>query len=105
MEVYDKLNYLSFAARPRGRFALPVVDGFDRHAVLALPKNAEGNLDLSRLPARTPGYTREAKRKIVVTEDDARAAIRLRDEARQKLQDKLRDIANDQADVLKPKKK
>ncbi len=54
---------------------------------------------------RPAGYTREAKRKIMVTEEDAARATRQRDEARQKLQDKLRDLADDQANVLKPKKK
>jgi hypothetical protein len=53
---------------------------------------------------RPAGYSREARRKIVVTEAEADTAIRQRDEARQKLQDKLRDLAADQADVFKPKK-
>ncbi len=59
----------------------------------------DGKID----PDRPAGYTRMAKQKTVVTEDDARIAIRLRDEARQKLQDKLREIATDQAEVFKPK--
>ena len=56
-------------------------------------------------PNRPAGYTREAKRKIIMSEADAEIAIRQRDEARQKLRDKLQDIATDQADVFRPKKK
>lgn len=55
-------------------------------------------------PARPAGYTREAKRKIVVSEADAEIALRQRDEARQRLADKIRDIANDQINVFRPKK-
>ena len=40
-----------------------------------------------------------------MAEADAEIAIRQRDEARQKLRDKLQDIATDQADVFRPKKK
>ena len=58
-----------------------------------------------KLLNRPAGYTREAKRKIVLTDAEAAAAIRQRDEARQKLRDKLQDIANDQFDVFRPKKK
>jgi hypothetical protein len=54
---------------------------------------------------RPSGYTREAKRKIVLSEADAEQAIRQRDEARQKLRDKLQDIANDQRNVFTPKPK
>jgi hypothetical protein len=53
---------------------------------------------------RPAGYTREARRKIVVTEEEARTAFRQRDEARQRLQDKFRELAADQADVSRPKK-
>ncbi len=55
-------------------------------------------------PNRPAGYTREAKRKIVVTEAEAEIALRQRDEARQRLQDKLRDLAADQMNVFRPKK-
>ncbi len=58
-----------------------------------------------KLIDRPAGYTREAKRKIVLTDAETAAAIRQRDEARQKLRDKLQDIANDQGDVFRPKKK
>ncbi|MBA4062486.1 MAG: hypothetical protein C0501_02040 [Isosphaera sp.] len=54
-------------------------------------------------PDRPAGYTKTAVRKIVVTEADAYAALKARDEAKQKLQDKLRQIADDQADVFRPK--
>jgi hypothetical protein len=50
---------------------------------------------------RAPGFTREARRKIVVSGDDAALAIRMRDEQNKKLQDKLRDLAADQAGVFK----
>jgi hypothetical protein len=56
-------------------------------------------------PNRPAGYTREAKRKIVATDDEARMAIRMRDEARQKLRDQLDKIAQNLADVFKPEKK
>lgn len=52
---------------------------------------------------RAPGFTREARRKIVVSGDDAAVAIRLRDEQNKRLQDKLRDLAADQAGVFKPR--
>jgi len=56
-------------------------------------------------PDRPAGYTREAKRKIIMSETDAEIAIRQRDEARQKLREKLQDIATDQSEVFRPKKK
>jgi hypothetical protein len=105
VEAFDKLSYVSFAAKPRGRFALPVITGFDRHTLLALPKDADGNLDVKRLPTRPAGYTGGAKRKIVLSESDVAAAILHRDEERQKRRDQLDAIAKDQVDVLKPKKK
>jgi hypothetical protein len=52
---------------------------------------------------RAPGFTREARRKIVVSGDDAATAIRLRDEQNKRLQDKLRDLAADQFNVFKPR--
>jgi hypothetical protein len=56
-------------------------------------------------PNRPAGYTREAKRKIIMSEADAQAAAFQRDEARQRLRDKLQDIANDQGEVFRPKRK
>lgn len=52
--------------------------------------------------ARAAGYTREARRKTIVTEDDAYVLTRQRDEAQRKLQDKLRDLADDQRGVFQP---
>jgi len=71
---------------------------FDKYATLLEAKKAGG-------PLRPAGYTREAKRKIVMNEEDAYLLIKARDEAQKKLQDKLRDIADDQRDVFNPKKK
>ncbi len=53
---------------------------------------------------RAPGYTKEARRKIVVTGEDARFALKMRDEQNKRLQDKLRDLAADQANVFKEPK-
>ncbi len=54
-------------------------------------------------PARAlPGYTKESRRKIVVTGDEAYAATKMRDEQNKRLQDKLRDLAKDQQNVFKP---
>jgi hypothetical protein len=82
VEAVDKVG----ALRPNGQ---PVLD-----------KNGNPIPDVNR----AAGYSREARRKIVVTEAEADIAIRQRDEARQKLQDKLRDLAADQAEVFRPKK-
>jgi len=57
------------------------------------------------LPPRPAGYTREAKRKIVVSEADAALALLARDEARTKLRDKVDQLAKDQFEVFKPKVK
>lgn len=62
-------------------------------------------LEDRKLPGRPAGYTREAKRKTIVSEEDAYLLIRQRDEAQKKLQDKLRDIADDQRNVFQPQKK
>jgi hypothetical protein len=51
---------------------------------------------------RPAGYTREARRKTIVTEEDAYVLTRQRDEAQRKLQDKLRDLADDQRNVFQP---
>jgi hypothetical protein len=61
--------------------------------------------DKNPTPGRAPGHTREARRKIVVTPEDALAAIKMRDEQNRKLQDKLRDLAADQADVFRQRAK
>jgi len=54
---------------------------------------------------RVAGYTREAKRKIVMTEIDVGLAMLQRDEEKQKRTDKLRELTNDQIAVFKEKKK
>lgn len=54
---------------------------------------------------RVAGYTREAKRKIVMTEADVGLALLQRDEEKQKRTDKLRELADDQIAVFKEKKK
>jgi hypothetical protein len=83
------------------------VEVFDK--VTAVDKAGRPILDKAGNPvpdySRPAGYTREAKRKIVVSDADAATALRQRDEARQRLQDKLRDLADDQASVFRPKKK
>lgn len=60
--------------------------------------------DKNPAPGRAPGYTREARRKIVVTGEEAMAAIKMRDEQNRRLQDKLRDLATDQANVFRQTK-
>jgi hypothetical protein len=57
--------------------------------------------DKNPAPGRPPGYTREARRKIVVSDADAAYAIRMRDEQNKRLQDKIRDLAADQESVFK----
>lgn len=57
--------------------------------------------DKNPAPGRAPGYTKEARRKIVVSGEDALAAIKMRDEQNKRLQDKLRDLAADQANVFR----
>jgi hypothetical protein len=74
------------------------VEVFDKYAGFLEAKKSGG-------PLRTAGYTREAKRKIVMNEEDAYLLIKQRDETQKKLQDKLRDLADDQRGVFNPKKK
>jgi hypothetical protein len=62
-------------------------------------------LDGKPLPDRPAGYTQQAKRKTVLSEADAEAALRAGLEAQQRLRNKLEDIARDQANVFKPKDK
>jgi hypothetical protein len=57
------------------------------------------------LPNRLAGYSREAKRKIVMTENDVRIAMLQRGEERQKRTEKLRELTEDQIAVYKEKKK
>ena len=64
--------------------------------------------DKNPAPGRPAGYTREARRKVVASGEEAMAAIRMRDEQNRRLQDKLRDLAADQANVFRqtrPKEK
>ncbi len=74
------------------------VEVFDKYSTYLEGKKMPG-------PPRPAGYTREAKRKIIVSEEDAFLSIRQRDESQKKLQDKLRDIADDQRSVFQPQKK
>ena len=75
------------------------------HALQSEQVRERGELRRSGgVPPRVAGYTREAKRKIVVTEEEAGKALRQRDEARMKLRDKLNDLAKDQTEVFKPKR-
>jgi hypothetical protein len=60
--------------------------------------------DGAAVPVRPAGYTREARRKTIVTEDEAYALIRQRDEKNKKLQDKIRDLAEDQRNIFQPGK-
>jgi len=61
---------------------------------------------------RAPGYTKDARRKIVVTPDEAQYAIKMRDEQNRRLQNKIADLVKDQGNVFRgegndppPKKK
>jgi hypothetical protein len=80
---------------------LPVVSEIDLPTILALPRRDDGFLDHTRLPPRPPGYTREAKRKLVVAEEDAEEALRRRDEEKQKRTEQLEKLARDQANVAR----
>jgi hypothetical protein len=60
--------------------------------------------DKNPLPGRAPGYTKEARRKIVVTTKEAREAIEMRDQQNRRLLDKLAEIRKDQENVFKEKK-
>lgn len=57
--------------------------------------------DKNPTPGRPAGYTKEARRKIVVSGEEATAAIKMRDEQNRRLQEKLRDLAADQANVFR----
>jgi hypothetical protein len=57
------------------------------------------------LANRLAGYSREAKRKYVMTENDVRLAMYQRGEEKQKRTDKLRELTQDQIAVYKEKKK
>lgn len=69
------------------------VEVFDRYSEWLVARGGK---------ARPAGYTREARRKTIVTEEDAYILTRQRDEAQRKLQDKLNDLANDQRNVFQP---
>jgi hypothetical protein len=56
------------------------------------------------VPGRPAGYTREAKRKIILTESDAAIAIYQRDEEKQKRTEQVQKLINDQIEVSRPKK-
>ena len=56
------------------------------------------------IPNRPAGYTKEARRKTIVTEDEARLLTRQRDEAQRRLQDKLAEIEAQQRELFNPKK-
>ena len=56
------------------------------------------------LPNRLAGYTKEARRKTIVTEEEARVLTRQRDEAQRRLQDKLAEIEAQQRELFNPKK-
>jgi hypothetical protein len=58
---------------------------------------------LDGLPDRPAGYTQQAKRKIVLSDSDAEAATMAALESQRRLRDKLQKIADDQADVFKPR--
>ncbi|MDY3554618.1 FUSC family protein [Gemmata sp. JC717] len=59
--------------------------------------------DKNPTPGRAPGHSQEARRKIVVTGEEAGVAIKMRDEQNRQLQlqDKLRELATDQADLFR----
>ncbi len=57
--------------------------------------------DKNPTPGRAPGYTKEARRKTLVSAEDAMLALKMRDEQNRRLQDKLRDLAADQANVFR----
>ncbi len=83
---------------------IPQPDGTFTNAKLEVGDTVElfvEVFDKNPTPGRAPGYTKEARRKIVVTGEDAGQAIKMRDEQNKRLQDKLRDLAADQANVFK----
>lgn len=65
--------------------------------------------DKNPAPNRPPGFTREGRRKIVVTADEAYTITKMRDEQNKRLQNKIADLVKDQASVFRaeaePKKK
>ena len=62
--------------------------------VEAFDKNPLGN--------RAPGYTKEARRKIVVTPEDAYYASKMRDEENARRKESLDKLRKDQENVFKP---
>jgi hypothetical protein len=60
--------------------------------------------DKNPAPGRPAGYTEGARLKTVVTDEDARRLIRARDEAAERLQEKIRLLEAEQRGVFQPKK-
>jgi hypothetical protein len=60
--------------------------------------------DKNPLPGRGPGYTKEARRKIVVTPQEAEKLANMRNEQHNKLQDKVDELIKDQENVFKEPK-
>jgi hypothetical protein len=60
--------------------------------------------DKNPAPGRPAGYTEGARLKTVVTDEDARRLIRARDEANERLQEKIRQLEAEQRGVFQPKK-
>ena len=71
-----------------------------RNTILILTSNVGADL-IKRETTLGFGVKRDEK----VSEEDAYLLIRQRDEAQKKLQDKLREISDDQRDVFNPRKK
>lgn len=60
--------------------------------------------DKNPAPGRPAGYTEGARLKAVVTDEDARRLIRARDEANERLQERIRVLEAEQRGVFQPKK-
>ena len=60
--------------------------------------------DVPPVPPRPAWYTREARRKTIVSEEEAYALLRQRDEKNKKLQDKVRDLAEEERTIFQPGK-
>ncbi len=50
---------------------------------------------------RAPGYTKEARRKLVVTPEEAVYTLQMRDEQNRRLQNKITELVKDQGNVFK----
>ena len=60
--------------------------------------------DKNPASGRPAGYSEGARIKVVVTDEEARRLIRARDEAHERLQEKLRQLEAEQRGVFQPKK-